>query len=50
MDVQTTMVCPHVLNGGGRGVQSPIDRFRKAASSESGGIMRSTVGIKLGGK
>jgi len=39
-DVQTTMVYTHVLNRGGRGVQSPLDRLRKAASSEHGGIMR----------
>lgn len=26
-DVQTTMICTHVLNKGGRGVQSPADRL-----------------------
>jgi integrase len=40
-DVQTTMVYTHVLNRGGRRVRSPFDRFRKAVSSRSGGILRS---------
>ncbi len=35
-DVQTAMIYTHVLNRGGRG-DSPLDRFRKAPSSESGG-------------
>ena len=39
-DFQTTMVYTHVLNRGGRGVHSPLDRLREAASSEHGGIMR----------
>ena len=39
-DVQTTMVYTHVLNRGGRGVHSPLDRLRKAVSSENGGIIR----------
>jgi integron integrase len=39
-DLQTTMVYTHALNRGGRGVQSALDRFRKAVSSESGGILR----------
>jgi site-specific recombinase XerD len=26
-DVQTTMIYTHVLNRGGRGVVSPLDRF-----------------------
>jgi site-specific recombinase XerD len=26
-DVQTTMIYTHVLNRGGRGVQSPLDRL-----------------------
>ena len=39
-DVQTTMVYTHVLNRGGRGVHSPLDRLRKAVSSESRGIIR----------
>ena len=41
-DVQTTMVYTHVLNRGGRGVRSPFDSLRKAASSESGGIIRTS--------
>jgi len=39
-DVQTTMVYTHVLNRGGRGVHSPLDRLRNAAFSERGGIIR----------
>ncbi len=39
-DVQTTMVYTHVLNRGGRGVHSPLDRLRKAPSAEVGGIIR----------
>jgi site-specific recombinase XerD len=26
-DVKTTMICTHVLNRGGRGVPSPLDRI-----------------------
>ncbi len=39
-DIQTTMVYTHVLNRGGRGVHSPLDRLRKRVSVESRGIMR----------
>jgi integrase len=39
-DLQTTMVYTHVLNRGGRGVHSPLDRLRQAPSTESGGIIR----------
>jgi integrase len=39
-DVKTTMVYTHVLNRGGRGVHSPLDRLRKAVSGESSGIIR----------
>ena len=39
-DVQTTMVYTHVLNRGGRGVDSPLDRLRKGVSVESRGIMQ----------
>ena len=39
-DIQTTMVYTRVLNRGGRGVHSPLDRLRKAVSSESSGIIR----------
>jgi hypothetical protein len=38
-DVQTTMIYTHVLNRGGRGVSSPLDRLRKVARSEGGRIM-----------
>ena len=33
-------VYTHVLNRGGHGVHSPLDRLRKTAGSESTGIMR----------
>jgi len=39
-DVQTTMVYTHVLNRGGRGVHSSLDRLRKAPSNEGGGVIR----------
>ena len=39
-DIKTTMVYMHVLNRGGRGVHSPLDRLRKGVSVESRGIMR----------
>ena len=40
-DVQTTMVYTHVLNRGGQGVHSPLDRLVKAVSAtDSGGIIR----------
>ena len=39
-DIKTTMVYTHVLNRGGRGVHSPLDRLRKGVSVESRGIMR----------
>ena len=39
-DVKTTMMYTHVLNRGGHGVRSPLDRLRKAVGSESGRIMR----------
>jgi len=39
-DVKTTMIYTHVLNRGGHGVHSPLDRLRKAVGSESGKIMR----------
>jgi site-specific recombinase XerD len=39
-DVENTMIYTHVLNRGGRGVHSPLDRLRKAMSIEGDGIMR----------
>jgi len=36
-DVKTTMVYTHVLNRGGLGVHSPLDRLRKPMSVEPGG-------------
>ena len=35
-DVQTTMVHTHVLNRGGRGVQSPLDGFQQASPAAAG--------------
>ena len=40
-DVETTMIYTHVLNRGGHGVHSPLDRLRKAVGSESRRIIRS---------
>ena len=37
-DVRTTMICTHVLNRGGRGVCSPLDRLRKGVGKEKRGI------------
>jgi len=34
------MVYTHVLNRGGRAVNSPLDGLRKAVASETGGIIR----------
>jgi hypothetical protein len=31
-DVSTTMIYTHVLNRGGRGVQSPLDRLKNGGS------------------
>ena len=46
-DIETTMVYTYVLNRGGRGVCSPLDRLRKAVSSETRGIKPTgLVGIK----
>ena len=39
-DVKTTMVYTHVLNRGGRGVESPLDRMRKGVGKEQRGIKR----------
>ena len=39
-DVETTMIYTHVLNRGGRGVQSPLDRLRKPVSSEGADLGR----------
>jgi len=39
-DIKTTRVYRHVLNRGGQGVHSPLDRLRKGLSVESRGIMR----------
>jgi len=39
-DVRTIMIYTHVLNRGGRGVASPLDRLRKAVSNESDVLSR----------
>jgi integrase len=39
-DVETTTIYRHVLNRGGRGLHSPLDRLRNPMSTEGGGIMR----------
>jgi len=39
-DVQTTMIYTHVLNRGGRGVRSPLDRLRKPMATERGELGR----------
>jgi integrase len=39
-DVQTTMVYTHVLNRGGRGVHSPLDRMQQVLPVESWRIIR----------
>jgi integrase len=35
-DVRATMIYTHVLNRGGRGVRSPLDRLRQPPSGEGG--------------
>jgi len=37
-DVKTTMIYTHVLNRGGLGVHSPLDRLRKPVSGETGSV------------
>ena len=39
-DVKTTMIYTHVLNRGGHGVHSPLDRLRKEPSVENQRIIR----------
>jgi len=48
-DVRTTMIYTHVLNRGGRGVESPLDRLRKAAGKETGVLGRPVGRRKTGG-
>ena len=45
-DVKTTMVYTHVLNRGGLGAHSPLDRLRKPIPVETGGLR--PVGIRSG--
>jgi hypothetical protein len=35
-DIETTMICTHVANGGGWRVHSPLDRLRKPVSIGGG--------------
>ena len=37
-DVKTTMIYTHVLNRGGHGVESALDRLRKGSAAEAGGL------------
>ena len=37
-DVKTTMIYTHVLNRGGLGVHSPLDRLRKPMAVETGSV------------
>ena len=39
-DVRMTMICTQVLNRGGQGVHSPVDRLRKPIAGEEGRIRR----------
>jgi len=61
LHVRTTMSHTHVLNRGGRGVHSPLDRLRKPMSVENGGLRLSersapdcgrglSNGVEVGGK
>ena len=45
-DVRTTMIYTHVLNRGGLGVHSPLDRLRKPVSGETGSV-RLTGSVSL---
>jgi len=47
-DVRTTMIYTHVLNRGGRGVRSPLDRLRKAVGKEAGALGRPVERPKTG--
>jgi len=49
-DVKTTMVYTHVLNRGGLGVHSPLDRLRKPVSVETGGLRLSGRAAPDGGR
>ena len=48
-DVRTTMIYTHVLNRGGRGVESPLDRMRKAVGKESSVLSRPAGRYNTGG-
>ena len=43
-DVKTTMIYTHVLNRGGRGVYSPLDRLRKPVRPETWGVYADRTG------
>jgi integron integrase len=49
-DVRTTMIYTHVLNRGGRGVYSPLDRLRKAMGTEAGVLGRPARRPNTGGE
>ncbi len=44
---RTTMIYTHVLNRGGRGVYSPLDRLRKAVVKETSGLGRAAYNREL---
>jgi len=48
-DVRTTMIYTHVLNRGGRGVCSPLDRLRKAVGKEESALSRPVGRYNTGG-
>ena len=49
-DVVSSMVYTDMLNRGGRGVHSPLDRRRKELSVERGRIMRAGPGRRVVGR
>jgi len=48
-DVRTTMIYTHVLNRGGPGVCSPLDRLRKAVGKEESALSRPVGRYNTGG-
>jgi hypothetical protein len=48
-DIKTTMVYTHVMNRGGQGVHSSLDRLRKGLSVENRGIMRTEASAQHSG-
>ena len=46
-DVKTTMVCTHVLNRGGRGVQSPADQLVEGGALGREGLQHNTPRMEV---